>query len=216
MTFPELTALVSKSFFTLQPSQHSQIIVSMAEHMPTAEEKGLRHPNRFITDHDSTGKAIFSTKIPEPIPFTQIPNDAQFALCYATKEFPVEMTAEADVKIYQNYLENLPGIIIPGGTVLRYVDMRPGATSPMHRTISLDYGVVLEGEVELVLDSGEKRLMKRGDLSVQRGTIHEWKNTSETEWARMLYILQEAKPLEINGKRLGEDKGGLEIKDSGH
>ena len=107
------------------------------------------------------------------------------------------------------------GIVIPGGTVLRYVDMRPGATSPMHRTVSLDYGVVLEGEVELILDSGEKRLMRRGDLSVQRGTIHEWRNTSETEWARMLYILQEAKPLEIGGRKLGEDYGGLQVKASG-
>ena len=94
--------------------------------------------------------------------------------------------------------------------------MRPGATSPMHRTVSLDYGVVLEGEVELVLDSGEKRLMKRGDLSIQRGTIHEWRNTSQTEWARMLYILQEAHPLEIGGKKLGEDYGGLQLKKSDH
>ena len=46
----------------------------------------------------------------------------------------------------------------------------------MHRTVSLDYGVVLEGEVELVLDSGETRLMKRGDVSVQRGTNHAWRN----------------------------------------
>lgn len=48
--------------------------------------------------------------------------------------------------------------------------MGPGLTSPMHRTVSLDYGVVLEGEVYLVLDSGEERLMRRGDISVQRGT----------------------------------------------
>ena len=186
------------------------------EHMPTAEEKGLRHPNRFITDHSSSGEAIFLSEIPESIPFTQIPNDAQFALCYATNQHPVELSNDADIKVYEHYLSNLPGIVIPGGTVLRYVDMRPGATSPMHRTVSLDYGVVLEGEVELVLDSGEKRLMKRGDLSIQRGTIHEWRNTSQTEWARMLYILQEANPLEIEGKKLGEDYGGLQLKKSGN
>ena len=40
----------------------------------------------------------------------------------------------------------------------------------MHRTQSLDFGVVLEGEIELVLDSGETRLLKRGDVAVQRGT----------------------------------------------
>jgi quercetin dioxygenase-like cupin family protein len=78
----------------------------------------------------------------------------------------------------------------------------------MHRTISIDYGVVLEGEIELILDSGEKRLMKRGDISVQRGTMHAWRNTSKSEWGRMLYILFEAKDLEIKGKILEEDYGG--------
>jgi quercetin dioxygenase-like cupin family protein len=184
--------------------------------MASAEAKGLRHPNRFITDHDASGKAVFSTAIPEPVPWKQIPKDAQFALCYATSQYPVDLSSNKDLETYSNYLTNLPGIIIPGGTVLRYVDMPPGKTSPMHRTVSLDYGVVLEGEVELVLDSGEKRVMKRGDVSVQRGTIHEWKNRSETEWARMLFILQEAKPLEFDGKVLGEDYGGLQMKKSGN
>jgi len=94
---------------------------------------------------------------------------------------------------------------------MRMVDMPPGALSPMHRTVSLDYGVVLKGEIELILDSGEKRLMRQGDLSVQRGTMHAWRNTSSTEWARMLYILIEAKPLNFEGKALGEDYGGLEV-----
>ena len=85
----------------------------------------------------------------------------------------------------------------------------------MHRTVSLDYGVVLEGSVDLILDEGEVRTMHRGDVSVQRGTIHAWKNRSETEWARMLYILQDAKPLEFEGKVFGEDYGGLQVKKSG-
>jgi len=46
----------------------------------------------------------------------------------------------------------------------------------MHRTVSLDYGIVLEGDVELVLDSGEKRAMKQGDVAIQRGTNHAWRN----------------------------------------
>lgn len=88
--------------------------------------------------------------------------------------------------------------------------MMPGALSPMHRTISIDYGVVLEGEVELVLDSGEKRLMKRGDISVQRGTNHAWRNATKTDgagtgWARMLYVLLPVEKLEIGGTVLGED-----------
>lgn len=73
---------------------------------------------------------------------------------------------------------------------MRYVDMAPGSLSPMHYTKSIDYGIVLEGEVECILDSGEKRLMKRGDSCVQRGTYHAWRNVSgEGVWARMVFVL---------------------------
>ncbi|KAI5362806.1 Putative rmlC-like cupin domain superfamily, rmlC-like jelly roll protein [Septoria linicola] len=135
----------------------------------------------------------------------------RFALAYATNKTPVQLSADSDIKTYNQYLEQKPGITIPGGTVLRYVDISPGNTSPMHRTVSLDCGVVLEGQVEAVLDSGEVRLLNRGDIVVQRATQHAWKNASQTEWARMLYVLQEAKPVELkNGKVLGEDYGGME------
>jgi len=58
------------------------------------------------------------------------------------------------------------------------------------------------------LDSGETRLLKRGDITVQRATNHAWRNPSQTTWARMLYVLQEAQPLEFKGKALEEDYGG--------
>ena len=57
----------------------------------------------------------------------------------------------------------------------------------MHRTETLDYGIVTEGEVWLVLDDGEVHL-KRGDIVVQRGTNHAWSNRSE-QMARMVFIL---------------------------
>jgi len=172
-------------------------------------DNGLPAIKRFITDHNDKREAIFGNKVPEPLPFQELPDGARFCLTYATNKIPVEMSDGADVDVYQNYLKDLPGITIPGGTVLRIVDMRPGATSPMHRTVSLDYGVVLEGQVEIVLDSGEVRCMNRGDVAIQRGTNHAWRNTSQTEWARMLYVLQEAAPLRVNGKALEEDYGGI-------
>jgi quercetin dioxygenase-like cupin family protein len=92
--------------------------------------------------------------------------------------------------------------------VLRFVDVPPHSISPMHRTVSLDYGVVLEGEFELVLDSGETRPMKRGDVAIQRGTNHAWKNVS-SGWGRMMYVLQESEPLTVAGKQLGEDYGNM-------
>jgi quercetin dioxygenase-like cupin family protein len=171
----------------------------------------LSHPNRFITTHNAEGKAIIDESIPAAAPFYSLgEGDAAFALCYATTGFPVNIADGADTTVYRNFLAAPPGIVVTGGTVLRYVDMPPGATSPMHRTVSLDYGVVLEGEIELVLDSGDVRVMKRGDVSVQRGTMHAWRNMSQTEWARMLYILQPVQPLEIAGKPLKEDYGTMQ------
>ncbi|KAF6813340.1 cupin domain containing protein [Colletotrichum sojae] len=177
----------------------------------------LRNPNRFITDHRPDGKAVFNTTLAEPIPPQTVGGNAVFYLGYTTEQTPTSFDNNADVTAYASRLADPPGIVIPGGSVMRIVDMPPGSLSPMHRTVSLDYGVVLEGEVDLVLDSGETRRMRRGDVSVQRGTMHAWKNVSETGWARMLYVLQESKPLEVGGKVLGEDYGeGMgDVKPSG-
>jgi uncharacterized cupin superfamily protein len=91
------------------------------------------------------------------------------------------------------------------------IDFGPGVESPLHRAMSIDYGVVLEGEFELTLDSGESRIMKRGDTSVQRATAHKWKNITggETEPGRMLYILLDCKDVIVNGKKVEGYLGDL-------
>lgn len=66
--------------------------------------------------------------------------------------------------------------------------------------VSIDYGVVLEGEIQLELDSGEKRLIKKGDLFVQRGTMHKWTNVSDSQPARLVAVQLESKEVEIDGK----------------
>jgi quercetin dioxygenase-like cupin family protein len=180
------------------------------EHLPN----GLPKTYRIITDHDSQGKAIFNTQIDEAQQWQVISEgegkEANFALNYTTSRFPVSFKSNEDIANYEKYLNSKPGLSIPGGSVVRFVDMGPGHMSPMHRTVSLDYGVVLEGEIYLVLDSGEEKLMRRGDISVQRGTNHAWRNSSKTSWARMMYVLLEAEPLEVGGKQLGEDLGDMD------
>ncbi|KAH7170582.1 hypothetical protein EDB81DRAFT_837344 [Dactylonectria macrodidyma] len=146
----------------------------------------LPHPKRFITENNDEGKAVFSTQIPEELPARVIECGDKFFLGYTTSERPVDINGTKDIDTYRQYQKDEPGIVIPGGTVLRFVDIRPGGVSPMHRTVSLDYGVVVEGEVIIRLDSGESRLMRRGDVTIQRGTMHEWENASKTEWARMI------------------------------
>ena len=80
------------------------------------------------------------------------------------------------------------------GSVLRIVEMAPGHRSPMHRTPSLDYGIVLSGEIELELDDGRSVLLHSGDVVVQRGTIHAWRNPGAMP-ARMAFVLLSAAPL---------------------
>ena len=77
----------------------------------------------------------------------------------------------------------------------------------MHRTQSVDFGIVLEGAVVMVLDDGSETFMQRGDVAVQRGTMHAWRNPSATEWCRMQFILQDIQPLYVGGERFGEDLG---------
>ncbi|KAL2107190.1 hypothetical protein VUR80DRAFT_5562 [Thermomyces stellatus] len=175
-----------------------------------ALEGKLRHPKRFITTHDAQGKAVVDTSLPEDAPFYELPNkEAAFAQCYVTNAFPARLESDADLAVYRDFLRSPPGLTVSGGTVLRYVDMPPGQTSAMHRTVSLDYGVVIEGEAELLLDSGETRLLKRGDVCVQRATMHAWRNPSETEWARVLFVLLPCEPFETAAGKTEEDLGGM-------
>ncbi|KAL4782197.1 hypothetical protein BJX76DRAFT_369299 [Aspergillus varians] len=129
-----------------------------------------------------------------------------FTVAYTTSEFPVDLNNDADITEYEAIkASGTLGLVKKGGTVLRQVDFAPKSAPLMHRTQSLDYGVVLEGVIEMTLDSGEKRLLKRGDIAVQRGTMHAWNNPQETEWTRMLFVLQDCKPLVVGGQTLGED-----------
>ena len=71
----------------------------------------------------------------------------------------------------------------------------------MHRTYSLDYGIVLQGEVDLELDAGKKTRVKTGEIVVQRGTIHAWHNPGN-DVARVAFILLDASAATHNGKPL--------------
>ena len=96
-----------------------------------------------------------------------------------------------------------------GGTVVRLIDFAPGTESNLHRSLSLVYGICCEGELEISTDSEERRIMRPGDVSVNRAGMHKWRNCSKTSPARMVYVLLDVKPTVVNGKVLEEDLGYL-------
>lgn len=127
-------------------------------------------------------------------------------------QFSPDLNGSADLANYKKVSEGVqPSITVPGGTVLRVCNFAPGSITAMHRTMSLDVGIVVAGEVELVLDSGQTRLLRVGDIAIQRATMHAWRTPSKDKWSRMIFILQDAQQLEVNGKKLLDDYGGIEV-----
>ena len=72
----------------------------------------------------------------------------------------------------------------------------------MHRTETIDYVIVMQGELDMDMDDSTVRL-KAGDVMVQRGTNHSWVNRG-TEVARAAFVLIDAKPLGIGHPILRE------------
>jgi quercetin dioxygenase-like cupin family protein len=161
----------------------------------------------LITGHNAEGKAIVqSSTVEETKSYAGM--RVSHSLIYTTSEFPPDLNSDKDIKLHEALKAsgNLK-IVNPGGTIIRIVNFAPHNKSMMHRTQSLDYGVVLEGSMIMELDDGSKTAMKKGDVAIQRGTMHTWHNASETEWARMLFVLQDCQPLLVGGQRFKEDLG---------
>lgn len=153
---------------------------------------------RVVTGHDANGRAVFKSEdvtAPQPIPT----GDANFLLMWTTPTVPADNNDEADGR------NRDVGTTLQGGSAFRIVDMLPGKESPMHRTNSIDYGIVLEGEIELELEDGHKRTVRKHGVIVQRGTNHLWRNTTD-QITRIAFILIEAPAYLHNGQPLDEAK----------
>ncbi len=149
---------------------------------------------RVVTGHDAAGKAIVHDDgviAGKPV----LGGEAEFAVMWVTRRSPVDNDDAADRS------RDPIGLVQPGGSVLRIVDFAPGVRSPLHRTCSLDYGIVLAGEIDLELDDGKRTSLSVGDVVVQRGTIHAWINRGATT-ARMAFILLDASPATVSGAPL--------------
>ncbi len=150
---------------------------------------------RVVTGHTNIGTAIFTSD--ESYETIVIPSgDAAMATIWTTSSVPADLNDETDGR------ERDAGTTLKGGSVIRVVDMLPNASSPMHRTCSIDYGIVTSGKIELELDNQVFKTIESGGIIIQRGTIHKWRNPSSDEICRIVFVLTEAKPFEVNGTAL--------------
>lgn len=153
---------------------------------------------RIVTGHTKEGKAIFT--IDEEIETVVIPTgDAAMATLWTSASVPADCNDQIDGRIRD------AGTTLKGGSVIRVVDMLPGASSPMHRSASIDYGIVLSGEIELELDDKIFKTVGIGGVIIQNGTIHKWRNPSPSKICRIIFVLTEAKPFEVNGVPLTDE-----------
>jgi oxalate decarboxylase/phosphoglucose isomerase-like protein (cupin superfamily) len=149
---------------------------------------------RVVTGHDAQGRAIVKMDEVAGNVVSRRPG-ASAAVIWTTEGFPVDNNGDEDGS------QREVGTTLASGTVFRIVQFEPGNTPRMHSTDSIDYAVVMAGEIDMELDDGVVSHVKAGDVIVQRGTIHNWLNKG-IEPCVIAFILIDAKPVEAGGKTL--------------
>ena len=161
---------------------------------------------RVVTGHDASGKAVVLMDGPAPNQKLRQASGLVSTLVWATDETPADISGGADRAGRE--------IRVPPpahGSIFRVVDFPPeggtrsraavlkemGVSDPggarhhgMHKTRSIDYAVVLEGEIDMLLDESEVHLAA-GDVLVQQGTNHAWVNRGSKP-CRIAFVLVDA------------------------
>ena len=148
---------------------------------------------RVITGHDTNGKAVVKIDEVATHAFTGRPGATGINV-WTTEGFPANNDGEDDAGL------RTAGTTLPNGTIFRMLEFAPGLAARNHRTDSIDYIVVMSGEIDMELDDSVVHL-KAGDVMVQRGTIHNWVNRGAAPCV-LAVILIAAKSVEAGGKVL--------------
>jgi mannose-6-phosphate isomerase-like protein (cupin superfamily) len=170
--------------------------------------------HRVVTGHDTEGKAIVASSGPLPTVLElQAIAGTVFHEVWATTGSPAPVDNAADPTLgpltlspppqgtrirFVDIPPDTPEFLAHGAARMHQAfsqigeveasTVKVGSPHPlMHRTESVDYGVVIEGEMTLVLDDTEVQL-RPGSVVVQRGTNHAWANRSG-KTCRMLFVL---------------------------
>jgi quercetin dioxygenase-like cupin family protein len=148
---------------------------------------------RVVTGHDKNGRATVKIDEIAKNVISARPG-AHATVIWTTEGFPVNNDGDADDSTRK------VGTTLENGTVFRVVSFGPGVSPRNHRTDSIDYAVVISGEIDMELD-GETVHLKAGDVMVQRGTIHNWVNKGSAPCV-IAFTLVAAKSVSAGGKVL--------------
>ena len=136
---------------------------------------------RVVTGHDANGKAV--VKIDDV--GAHVGSGRPYMtrqLIWTTNDLPVHFSDDDEDKGAREI-----GTTIKNGSVFRVLELEPGVAPRNHRTDSIDYAVVISGEIDMEMDDTVVHL-KAGDVLVQRGTIHNWVNNG-TEPCVIAFVL---------------------------
>jgi hypothetical protein len=165
----------SSQFATLRDPSHG-VSCSPVSKMSSPELTHLPATRRLVTGHDDAGKAVFfqDTRIHPFDPFQSstkaqpisTPHSIGVTLIHRTHGFPVKIQG-GEEELAQGNVKRGQG---EPGVVCQIVDLPPAADAQpyLHRNQSLDYGVVLKGSMEIILEGGAKKTLYEGDVYVQK------------------------------------------------
>jgi quercetin dioxygenase-like cupin family protein len=148
---------------------------------------------RVVTGHDATGKAVVVSDDTATNWRSPRPGSAG-CVFWTTGQTPADNSGAEDAA------RTDPKICLPNGSVLRIIEYQPGCAPRIHRTSTLDYAVVMSGEIDMDLDDTVVHL-KAGDVLIQRGTIHNWVNRGH-EPCVIAFVLLGADSIDIDGRTL--------------
>ncbi|KAF3918261.1 hypothetical protein ABW21_db0201582 [Orbilia brochopaga] len=169
-------------------------------------------PNQTITRYNADGSVADPSA--NPIVFSPLnPNSTtpsvEAGMIFSTHTFPVNLDGEDDIRRHAEWVAAPDGFTAKNGAIAVMNRFPPGAGVPVHRTGSIDFGVVVEGELELILENGRTQLYRQGDVIVQRETAHGWRNPSQEKEAMAFFVAVAANPVHVGNQTLGEDLTSL-------
>jgi quercetin dioxygenase-like cupin family protein len=142
---------------------------------------------RVVTGHDKNGKAIVRIDDVGAHVASSRPNMTR-QLIWTTHDLPVNFVEDGEDKGAREI-----GTTIKNGSVFRVIEFEPGVAPRNHRTDSIDYAVVMAGEIDMEMDDTVVHL-RAGDVLVQRGTNHAWSNRGAAP-CLVAFVLVAARPV---------------------